>query len=225
MSIKKICTVFFTLLLFTGCSIQSISDKDIIKNMDVILDKEVKYCNKDAIGYKYYLPNGVSVKNVNDFNQELYSNGSTYYLYADIVSYYYKAKNSYKVDKDAYLSKKITYNKKNGYIEINKSNEGYYVEIMLNYAKMEALVNSDNLVDAVSNMCYILSSIKYNDKIIKTILENEKYDLSENETYNIFKSKKKSTGNFLDYINEYDSYDGDIESLIEKEEVDQDSDK
>lgn len=225
MSIKKIWIVIFTLLLFTGCSINNISNKDIMKNIDIILNEKVKYSNQNAIGYQYYLPSNVSVRNVNDFNQELYSANTTYYLYADVVSYYYKVKNSYKVDKSAYLSKKLSYNKKNGYIEINKIGKKYYIEIMFNYAKIEALVDDYNLVNSVSDMCYILSSIKYNDKIVETILGNKKYDLSENETYNIFKSKKKSTEKFLDYVNEYDSYDGDIESLIEKEEVNQDSNK
>ena len=225
MSIKKICTVFFTLLLFTGCSIENISNKDIMKNVNIILKSNIKYSNHDAIGYKYYLPSDMNVRNVNDFNQELYSSNSTYYLYADVISYYYKVKKPYKINKKAYFSKKISFDKKNGYIEINKKNNKYYLEIMFNYAKMEAVVNENEINDAVSNMCYILSSIKYNKKIIENVIKDKKYDLSEIETYNIFKSNKNSTENFLDYVNEYDSYNEDIESLIEKQEVSQDSNK
>ena len=63
---------------------------------------------------------------------------------------------------------------------------------MFNYAKMEALVTESELNETISNMSYILSSVKYNDKIIETLIGNKKYDLSDNETYNIFKSKKKT---------------------------------
>jgi hypothetical protein len=72
-------------------------------------------------------------------------------------------------------------------------------------------------------MSYILSSIKYNDNIIETLIGDKKYDLSENETYNIFNTKKKNEGNFIDYVNEYDNYEGDdAGSLIEKDEIQND---
>ena len=56
---------------------------------------------------------------------------------------------------------------------------------------------------------------------METLLGDKKYDLSGNETYNIFKAKK-SDANFLDYVNEYDTYKGtvdDANSLIEKQEI------
>lgn len=225
MNIKRILIVVISLLVFTGCTIENISNDDIIKNVDIILNKKIKFSNKDAIGYQYYLPNNMNVKNVNDFNEEIISNGISYYLYADVVSYYYKVDINYKVDKDAYISKKLNYNDKQGYLEVNKDGNNYYVEMMFNYAKIEASVPKYYLVDSISNMSYILSSVKYNTKIVETLIGNKKYDLSDNETYNIFKSKKKNEGNFLDYVNEYDTYEGDIESLIEKDEIKSDEEK
>ena len=90
------------------------------------------------------------------------------------------------------------------------------------FRSIEALVPKSELINSISDICYVLSSIKYNDKIIETLIGNKKYDLSDNETYNIFKTKKKSEGNFLEYENEYDNYSGNIESLIEKDEISQD---
>lgn len=221
MNIKKILVILICLFVFTGCKIENISDDNIMTNVNLILNKNIKYSNKDAIGYQYYLPTYMSVNNVNEFNQEIYYEGKTFYLYADIVSYYHKVKKEYKIDKNAYMSEKLNNDDKTGYLEINKVDDKYYIEMMYNYAKVEAYVYKQELVDSISSISYILSSIKYNDNIIENILGKNKYDLSGNETYNIFEAKKKTADNFLDYVNEYDNYNGnaEIESLIEKEEI------
>lgn len=222
MNIKRILLIIMCLFILSGCKIESISNDNIEKNVDLILNKKIKYSNQDAIGYQYYLPNYISVKNVNDYNQELYYNGKTFYLYADIVSYYHNVEKEYEVDENAYISKKIENGKKTGYLEINKENDKYYIEMMYNYAKIEGYSDEYDLVDSVSSIAYILSSVKYNDNVIETLLGDKKYDLSYNETYNIFKTNKTGSTNFLDYINEYDNYNGTTEnanSLIEKNEI------
>ncbi|MBO6145891.1 MAG: hypothetical protein J6O62_03745 [Bacilli bacterium] len=224
MNIKKILLIFMCLFVLSGCKIESISDNDVSKNVDLIFSKRIKYSNKDAIGYQYYLPYYMTVKNTNDFNQEIYYNGKTFYLYADVVSYYHKVKNDYKIDKNAYISKKLKYNNKIGYLEVNKDEKSgnYFIEMMYNYAKIEGYSSKADLVDSISSISYVLSSIKYNDNVVETLLGDKKYDLSGNETYNIFKSKKSNDGNFLDYVNEYDNYKGtvdDVNSLIEKQEI------
>lgn len=222
MNIKKILVILICLFVFTGCKAENISNDNIMTNVNLILNKNIKYSNKDAIGYQYYLPTYVSIKNVNEFNQELYYEGKTFYLYADIVSYYHKVEKNYKTDDKAYISKKLENKDKFGYLEINKVKDKYYIEMMYNYAKVEAYVSKYDLVDSVSTISYILSSIKYNDNVIESMLGESKYDLGDNETYNIFETKKKTDGNFLDYVNEYDNYNGkeEAESLIEKEEID-----
>lgn len=217
---KKILALLLIMLFICGCKNELITNKNVEINMDKILTKKIKYVNKDAIGFQYYLPNGVITKEVKDFNQTLYSNGNTYYLYADIVSYYHKVDKKYKVDNNAYLSKRLNYRNKKGYIEINEEDGKYFIEMMFNYAKIEASVSKYDLNDTIINMSYILSSVKYNDDIIETLLGSEKYDLSENEEYNIFNSKKSSKeDNFLDYVNEYDKYDGEVKSLMDKDDV------
>ena len=222
MNIKKILVIIICLFVFKGCKAENISNDNIMTNVNLILNKNIKYSNKDAIGYQYYLPTYVSIKNVNEFNQELYYEGKTFYLYADIVSYYHKVEKNYKTDDKAYISKKLENKDKFGYLEINKVKDKYYIEMMYNYAKVEAYVSKYDLVDSVSTISYILSSIKYNDNVIESMLGESKYDLGDNETYNIFETKKKTDGNFLDYVNEYDNYNGkeEAESLIEKEEID-----
>lgn len=221
MNIKKILVILICLFVFTGCKIENISDDNIMTNVNLILNKNIKYSNKDAIGYQYYLPTYMSVNDVNEFNQEIYYEGKTFYLYADVVSYYHKIKKDYKLNKNAYISQKLENKNKIGYLEINKVKGKYYIEMMYNYAKVEAYVSKEDLVDSVSSISYLLSSIKYNDNVIESMLGENKYDLSGNETYNIFETKKNNSGNFLDYINEYDNYNGDseAESLIEKEEI------
>lgn len=220
MNIKKLLIIAISLFIFSGCSIQSISDEKIENNVNLILSKKIKYSNKDAIGYQYYLPKYMSVKDVKGFNQELYYNRKTFYMYADVVSYYHKVKKEYKVDNNAYISKKLKNGKKTGYLEVNKKDNKYYVEMMYNYVKIEGYTDKYDLVDSISSMAYILSSVKFNDNVVETLLGDKRYDLSENETYNIFKTKKNKEGNFLDYVNEYDTYKGeDPNNLIEKDEI------
>ena len=219
MNIKKILLIVICLFVFSGCKIENISDNNIDKNIDTILNRKTKYLNTNAIGYQYYLPKYMTVKNTNEFNQEIYFNGNTLYLYADIVSYYHKVKKDYTIDSNAYISKIIKKNNKIGYLEVKEDKNKYYIEMMYNYAKIEGYCNKYDLVDTVTSISYILSSVKYNDNVIETLLGDKRYDLSENETYNIFKTKKNSS-NFLDYVNEYDKYNGeDLNNLIEKEEI------
>ena len=153
------------------------------------------------------------------------SNGDTYYLYADVVSYYHKVKSKYTINRSAYMSNKLSYRKKTGYVEVNEEGNYYFVEMMFNYAKIESYTKKSNLKNTLNNMAYILSSIKYNDDIVENILGDEKYNLSDNEKYNIFETKKKSNDSFLKYVDEYDNYDGDnATDLIEKKEINQDKD-
>lgn len=225
MKLRKMIVLMLFAVVLSGCTVQNINTDNYMKNINTILSRKSKYTNKNAIGYQFYLPDGVIVTEVNDFNQRLMSKGDIYYLYADVVSYYHNVKNTYKVDKNAYLSKKLKNKDKSGYVEVNEDGNYYYIEMMYNYAKIESYVKKTNLKEALSNMAYILSSVKYNDDIVENLLGEEKYNLSENETYNILKTKKTTTDNFLKYVDEFDNYDGDdATDLIEKKEINQDKD-
>lgn len=222
---RKILVLMLVVFTMSACTVVNINTNNYIDNINKVIKRESKYTNKNAVGFQYYLPNGVIQTEVNNFNQRLMSKGDIYYLYADVVSYYHKVEFKYKENKKAYLSKTISYDGKYGYVEVNEDNGKYFVEMMFNYAKIESYVKKENLKDALNNMAFILSSVKYNDDIVKSLLGNEKYKLSENETYNIFKTKKASNDNFLKYVDEYDNYDGEnAKDLIEKKEIDQDKD-
>ncbi len=225
MKYKKI-ILFLLIFLFTGCSIVNINTNDYLKNINNILKRDNKYTSENAIGYQYKLPTGVTKIESNEFNEVLISNNEKYYLYADVVSYYYKIENKYKVNKKAYLSSKLKNDDKYGYIEVNKDNGKYYVEMMYNYTKIEGYVDKNDLRDSLNNMAYILSSIKYNDKVITNLLGEEKYNLSTNQKYNIFNVKKTNTDAFLKYESEYNTYSGEDASkdLIEKKEIEHDND-
>ncbi|MBQ1496303.1 MAG: hypothetical protein IIZ40_02990 [Bacilli bacterium] len=222
---RKILVLMLVVFTMSACTVVNINTNNYIDNINKVIKRESKYTNKNAVGFQYYLPNGVIQTEVNNFNQRLMSKGDIYYLYADVVSYYHKVEFKYKENKKAYLSKTISYDGKYGYVEVNEDNGKYFVEMMFNYAKIESYVKKENLKDALNNMAFILSSVKYNDDIVKSLLGNEKYKLSESETYNIFKTKKASNDNFLKYVDEYDNYDGEnVKDLIEKKEIDQDKD-
>jgi len=225
MSKNKI-ILFLLIFLFTGCSIVNINTNDYLKNINNIIKRDSKYTSDNAIGYQYELPTGVTKIESNEFNEVLISNDEKYYLYADVVSYYYKTQENYKVDKKAYLSSELKNNDKYGYVEVNKDNDRYYVEMMYNYSKIEGYVDKKNLRDTLNNMAYILSSIKYNDNVIENLLGNEKYNLSENQKYNIFNIKKANNNSFIKYEREYDTYNGEDagKDLIEKKEIERDND-
>ena len=189
---KKVLIMLFLLCFLTGCTVVRIDTKSIDNIVSVILSKENTLYNTIGKGYKYYVPRGVVYIDSNDFNEKLYCNGDYYYLYLDIISYYYKKDFTYIENKELYYSKKIEVDDKKGYLEITKIDDYYLVEFMYNYAKVEALVLKENINEVVLNASYMLSTIKYNDDVIKLILD-EDYFTNKEEQYDIFTSTNNST--------------------------------
>lgn len=183
------------LLLLCGCSIVRIDTGSVDNIVSVVLSKNNDLYNQIGKGYKYYVPRGVSYIDTNDYNDVLYSDGNYYYLYIDVISYYYNVSKEYIEDQNAYYSRKIDINGKQGYLEINQQDNGrYFIEFMYNYSKIEVEADRDDINDIVLNTSYILSTVKFNDNVIKVILD-EDFLVSE-EKYDIFTSKKE-TDNFL----------------------------
>ena len=196
---KKLFLILFLLVFLTGCTAVRINTKSIDNIVSVVLSKDNTLYNTIGKGYKYYIPRGVVYIDSNEYNEKLYCNGDYYYLYLDIISYYYKKDFTYKENKDLYYSKNIDIHGKKGYLEITKVDDKYYlVEFMYNYAKIEALVVEDKINEVVLNATYILSTVKYNDNVIKLILD-EDYFTNKEEKYNIFKSTSNSTSFELEY--------------------------
>ena len=191
---KKIILIFSLILVLTGCSVVRIDTSSIDNILNVILTKDNKLYNQVGQGYKYYLPSGVTYIKSDDLNDILYCNGIYYYLYIDTISYYYKTEVDYKEKVNSYYSKLISKDdgfKFSGYLEINKKNELYYIEFVYNHAKIEAVVDEDELNSAVLNASYILSTVKYNDDIVKLMLEDD-YFTNKTGKYNDYNSKEES---------------------------------
>jgi len=215
---KKIVFLVTLLVFFTGCSIKSMSSYEINEIIDNALKNEDVTANVVSDGYKYYLPRGMKIIDKKEYNSKLLSDGNYYYLYVDIISYYHKTPLEYKVDSNLYLSKKISYNGKEGYVEIKKVEEGRcFFKIEYNYSKIEGYISEDNLNDAVYDSIRILSSVSYNDTIINSLIGDNILNYQE-ENFTLFESKRED-GTFLDYIEEYDVYD-DSDSIKDEDILD-----
>ncbi len=199
MKIKKIAIISLMTIILTGCTIVRVDTTSIDNILNVVLSKNNKLYNRVGIGYKYYVPRGVTYIDSTGTNDKLYSNGVYYYLYLDEISYYYKKSIDYKENKSLYYSKKIN-GKTEGYLQITKEkNNLYLIEFVYNYAKIEALVPKEDINDVVLNCSYILSTIKYNDNVVKLSL-SENFLKNKEETYDEFSSKKQDNNNsFLKY--------------------------
>jgi len=202
---KKILLILLILVVSTGC-------KDIKKeSYKNLIDSSIKENYNNKIyntyhnGYKYYLPKYMSIKDGLDYNEKLNSDYFTYYLYVDVISYYNNIKVEYEENKDAFISYKFKYKDKNGYIEINEINNDYLVEIIYNYAKIEVKVDELNLNETIYNSITILSTIKYDKEIIDNLIGENKIN-SKEESLKIFE-EKKDNDDFLEIIEEYDTYE------------------
>ena len=164
-------------------------DTNSIDNIiNVVLSKNNDLYNHIGKGYKYYVPRGVSYIDTTDLNEKLYSDGNYYYLYVDAISYYYQKEFTYTEKEDVYYSRIIEKNGKRGYLEIQqKENDKYFVQFMYNYAKIEAMVDKNNINEVVLNASYILSTIKFNDNVIALNLTDD-YFTNQEEVYDIFKT-------------------------------------
>lgn len=193
----------------TGCTAVRIDTSSLDNIVSVVLSKENTLYNRIGKGYKYYVPRGVSYIDTSELNDKLYSNGNYYYLYIDAVGYFYKNQIEYEENKDAYYSKKITGDKK-GYIEITQVKNQYLINFVYNYAKIEAMVEKEDINEVILNASYILSTIKFNDNIVELML-NEEYFTNKEEQYTEFSKNKGNAGesseekHFLEYSDDEDT--------------------
>ena len=199
---KKIILLVTVILLTSACT--NITKLDYKNNINNIIKNNYnnKTYNHVGAGYKYYLPKYMNIKNISNYNEIINSNDYTYYLYVDIISYYNNKNIITNNCKDKY---DFNYKDNNGYLCINNVNNQYLVEIVYNYAKIEVIVDSINLNEAINNSIIILSTINYDKELISNIIIENKMQNKE-ETLNIF-GNKKNKKDFIEVIEEYDSYD------------------
>ena len=193
------------LLLFTGCTILKVDERSFDSIINTVLYKDTNLVNTSFEGYKFYNPRGMTVKEKKEYNLEIKDKKNYYYLYVDTVAYHYKTKSQHEEDKNIFYSKNLNNQDKFGYIDITKVENKYFLEVMYNYAKIEAYLDEDNLYDGFINVCYILSTIKFNNSAIEYRLSNKKFE-TKSEEFNIFNSKKNDD-NFLKYVEEFDKYE------------------
>lgn len=193
---KKVIILFFLIFMISGCTVVRIDTTDIDNIISVILSKDNKLYNRVGKGYKYYVPRGVTYIDTNELNDKLYSNGNYYYLYIDVINYYYQTDINYKENEESYYSNDIDVNGKKGYLQIDKYGDKYLIKFVYNYAKMETYVDKEDINSAVLNCSYILSTIKFNHNVIKLMLD-ENYLTNREEKYDEFTAKKPISNTVL----------------------------
>ncbi len=207
---KLILITLLLCILCGGCTpLQEMSLDEIIENGT---DVNVTVYNKYRKGYKYNMPKGIDVIDSTEYNEVISSNKYTYYLYVDAVSYYNKIIETYEVRENAYFSKAINFEEKYGYLEIRELKNGkYFIEIMYNYAKIEVIVNEVDINVAVANALSILTSIKFNDNVLKTLLDEETSQFEEIE-FNIFETRSDTDSLYVQTMDDdvYENPDDEI---------------
>ncbi len=202
---KKIIVLLSIVVLFlSGCSVKKLDNTDLGKNIKILLSDDVELYNVFFEGYKYYVPKGLGIHKKDEYNAVLLDrNSNKYYLYIDAISYYHKTENTYMVDENIHYSNKLNYNGKSGYINIEKIDDKYYVQFMFNYAKMEAYVSEEDLTTVVNNMCYVLRTIKFNDKVLESLIGDNVLSYQE-EDFTLF-DDDSSNEDLLEVVGESDS--------------------
>ena len=210
---RKILIMILSLLLLSGCNLKAISKKDNSQIINTILSLNIKNYNKIGNGYKYYAPKGVVRVDANEYNDVLKKNNRVYYLYVDVVGYYYNSDFKGIKNNDYYFYEILSKKGKNGYIKVEqdrKNKDSLYVQMFYNYAKIETYVSKRELKDTLIDISYILSSLDFNDVLLNKMYEEGAFS-SKEEVFKLFENKSKE-GNFLEYIEEYDKYNASDES-------------
>ena len=200
--------LIIAVLLFLVCGCKDINKMSLDEITSNSLNGKKAYGNVVRIGYKYHKPALMSIISTTNSNELLRSNNNLYYLYVDTVSYLNKTNSDYEENDISYYSKKIEHENNKGYIEINEIKDNQYlIEIMYNYAKIEVMVEESYINEAVANIMSILTSIKYNDTVIKNKLDSHVLSSYE-ETVDIFKTSGKNN-KYLQYVDDK-TYDKDV---------------
>jgi len=215
---KIIVLLSVILLLMTGCTVTTLSSVDVGSNIKVLLSEKAKLYNVYFDGYKYYVPKGLRFLDKEDYNAKFVDRyGNKYFLYVDAISYFHEVENTYEENETSHYSRKLDYNNKSGYIQIDKQKDGnYIINFMFNYAKMEAYVSERDLVFAIDNMCYVLRSVKFNKKVLESLIGENILSYQE-ETFNLFDTDS-SNDNFLDVVTKYE--DKKYKKSIDEEQID-----
>jgi len=204
---KKVILLVLMILFLTGC--ENVADANIDYLLSNSIASRVHTRNINREGYSYYLPRGLRMSESDDYNEVFKDKKYKYYLFVDLISYFNKIEEEYKVREHSLISKRIDYDNKIGYLEVNEQqNSKYLIEIMYNYAKIEVMVDKEDINKVVTYAISVLSSITYNDSVISNLIEEDVLEFSEEE-FNIFETVS-SDSNYLKYEEEYKYVEEDI---------------
>ena len=194
---KRFISLLLLMFLITGCTMVRIDTTSIDNIVEVVLSKENSLYNHIGKGYKYYIPRGLTYIDTIEFNDKLYSDGNYYYLYIDAIRFFYQKEFVYEKSENSYYFKKIDINGKIGYIDIKEVDGKYLIDFMYNYAHIESLVDKEDINNVILNSSYILSTVKFNNNVIKIML-NEDYFKYKEEKFELFINEENNE-NFLEY--------------------------
>ncbi|MBQ6686912.1 MAG: hypothetical protein IJN03_00120 [Bacilli bacterium] len=204
---KKLLILGCILVLLTGCT--NLKDNSVEDIISESLASRVDSTNVNRKGYRYYLPRGLKVIDSTDYNEVFKDTKYKYYLYVDIISKYNKISEEYKINNNSFISRNIKNGEKRGYLEVNEyENSKYLIEIMYNYAKIEVMVDENDINKVIAYAVGILSSITYNDSVIENLMGDDVLNFMEEE-FNIFETVS-SDSNYLQYEEEYKYVEEDI---------------
>jgi len=142
---KYVCLIFIFFLL-TGCSVNIVQDDSFDSMIKTVLYQDTKLNNSSFEGFSFYLPRGTIVSEKNNDNLKINYKDNNYYLYVDTIAYYYKTKKEHTIDEKIFYSTNLNYRNNDGYIDISKVDDKYFIEFMYNYAKIETYVSEDDLL-------------------------------------------------------------------------------
>jgi len=201
---KKILILLLILIIPTACI--NVNEAYIGDLIAAIHKGGIRSPNQIRTGYRYFLPNHLTVLEIKGLNEVIKSRDFTFFMYVDLVSYHNKIEFNYEINESALDSRIISHEGVDGYLEINVKDNDYLIEIVYNYAKIEVVVDAASINEAVATALIILSSIRFNDNIIKNMLDGNILNFGE-ETLKIFETNPGDS-KFLDYDQEYGVYEG-----------------
>ena len=193
---KKLLLIFCCFLLIGCTRIDQVDDFSLLVNNCF---GQAEATNNVSLGYTYYLPKGIKEIHDYDYNHTFLVDDDYVYLYVDIISYYYKRDLNF-TSKNVFYYKDIHFNDKNGYLEINQDGNKYFVKMVFNYAKIETIVERENLNKIITLSSIILNSIQYNDMVIERVMSGNLGEFSE-MSYEIEKPSDAGS-NFSQYLEE-----------------------
>lgn len=197
--------MIISIFLLCGCMNNEINVNSIDHNISYIISNASKYQNTSGKGFKFYKPRDFSVLENNDFNLILLHNSVKYYLNIDINAYHNSALEMIDESGAEKYFTAFKYNGLDGYLLVKERNDSYfYVKMVYNYSCIEVVVREEAVNDAIVDSAIILSSIKYNDSVIDSLINTDEF-ASKEKTYEIKKPKEENRKNILD-VYQYDTY-------------------